>query len=150
LLNRPFPILYRLRSLNYTMQESMAVVVLVFLVLTGLTIWHRKRYSTFPIGQPLKALPFALWKALPIALIAGMLLFLWTFSAQSFYRMVLFLAAVVVLVFLLVTGLNIWHRKRSPMSPARQRFKALPIALIAGGIMVVWVFVGLIVLLGEK
>jgi predicted Rdx family selenoprotein len=128
----------------------MTVVVLVFLVLTGLTIWHRKRHSTFPIGQPLKALPFALLRALPIPLITSILLFLWTFSAQGFYRMVPFLTAVVVLVFLLVTGFNIWHRKRSPMSPARQRFKALRIALLAGGVIVIWVFVGLIVLFGEK
>lgn len=130
----------------------MAVVVLVFLVMMGLTIWHRKRSSTSPTGQPLKALPFALLKALPIALIAGMLTLLWTFSAQGFYRIVPFLTAVVVLVFLLVTGLNTWHRKRypNPMSPAGQRFKALPIALIAGGVLVVWAFVGLIVLFGGQ
>lgn len=128
----------------------MAVVVLVFLVMMGLTIWHRKRYSTSPTGQPLKALPFTLLKTLPTALIAGMLMFLWTFSAQGFYRMVPFLTAVVVLVFLLVTGLNTWHRKRYPISPTGQRFKALPIALIAGGVLVVWAFVGLIVLFGGQ
>ena len=123
------------------MQESLAVALLTFFVVIGAALWQQKRSRPF-LSQ--------LLKALAIALMAGMLTFLWTFSAQGLYRMVLVIAAVMALIFLLMTGVNRWHRKRYPLSPAGPRFKALPIALISGGVIVVWAFMGLIVLFSDR
>jgi multisubunit Na+/H+ antiporter MnhB subunit len=66
--------------------------------------------------------------------------------AQDVYRTVQVFVAVVVLVFLIVTGINRLHRKLYPTAPTGQRFKALPIALIAGVVIVIWALIGLFVL----
>ncbi|MBF9239879.1 hypothetical protein I2I05_20980 [Hymenobacter sp. BT683] len=132
------------------MQESIAAVVIVLLVVTGINIAYRKRSPMSPVGPHIKALPMALFQAVLIALVAGMLTHFWTFSAPGLYRLLLVIAAVMILVFGLVRGINWWHRKRYPMSPAGPRFKARRVALLAGAFVVVWLYVGLIVLYGTR